>query len=269
MTVDWKSLLFPLTSRRGRRLRSALIRRRRLRRHDIIHLEALRGSPLRFLQIGANDGVVADPLHPFIERFGWTGVLVEPQSYVFSEKLEPLYRSNPGVQCVNVAIGLEAGTMPLFQISFSNERWATGKASLNRGVLEAVIASGRIDDLAQMHGVTPPSDRATWITSTEVPILTASQLLDTSGLRDFDLLHVDTEGADGVIVRQFDFNRLSTRIVQFEHSHLDQVDFAATCEFLAAAGFGLFSDDTDVLAIRPAAALRTSMENCSQPWTKP
>ncbi len=33
-------------------------------------------APLRFAQIGANDGQLADPIHPFIEQGGWQGVMV-------------------------------------------------------------------------------------------------------------------------------------------------------------------------------------------------
>ena len=43
----------------------------------ISHLMLFRPQPV-FLEIGANDGVANDPIYPFVSRFGWTGIMVEP-----------------------------------------------------------------------------------------------------------------------------------------------------------------------------------------------
>lgn len=37
-----------------------------------------------FIQIGAHDGIMDDPIHEWIERFGWRGIFVEPQSAPFN-----------------------------------------------------------------------------------------------------------------------------------------------------------------------------------------
>jgi hypothetical protein len=42
-------------------------------------LNQQRGGKVSFVQIGANDGVQEDPCYPWINRFPWKGVLVEPQ----------------------------------------------------------------------------------------------------------------------------------------------------------------------------------------------
>lgn len=194
--------------------------------------------------------------------------MVEPQPFVFSEKLEPLYKDNAKIQLVNAAIGPEMGSMPLFVLSFSNDRWATGKASLDRSVLQRGIDSGMIEDLALRHGVELPPDPASWITSIEVPVITADELLRSTQTTDFDLLHVDTEGADGMIVRQFDFTKLSTRIVQFEHVHLSDDDFASTCDHLEHAGFEIYLDAMDILATRYVEIRKTSMKRLSHPWQR-
>ncbi len=256
------------TSHLGRLLRLANLRRKPLRRQDVVHRETLRSGPLTFIQIGANDGVVADPLHPFVTTFGWSGTMVEPQPFVFAEKLEPLYRDNPRINLVNAAVGPESGAMPLFVFSFSNERWATGKASLDRNVVQRGIDPGMIQDLASRHGVELPQDVDEWITSIDVPVMTAEQLLGSANTTDFDLLHVDTEGADGMIVRQFDFTKLSTRIVQFEHIHLSDIDLASTCVHLSNAGFEIHVDGMDVLATRSIKIGRSSMRKLADPWQR-
>ena len=51
---------------------------------------AARGEPLRFVQVGANDGSFVDPIRPYIVECGWRGILIEPQPDVF-EKLVSNY----------------------------------------------------------------------------------------------------------------------------------------------------------------------------------
>lgn len=252
----------------GKWLRLAKIASKPKRRHQILYREALRGPPLRFVQIGTNDGVEGDPLYSFIQRFGWTGVMVEPQPFVFSEKLEPLYRDSERVQLINAAVSTQSGTMPLYTLSFSDERWATGRASLDRSVLQKMVDSGKIGVLAAKHGVSPPDDPAEWIKTITVPAITVEELLATSSMTDFDLLHVDTEGADGMIVQQFDFSRFGTRIVQFEHRHLSAGDFSSTCRHLVSAGFELHYDSMDVLATRGLRIGRTVMKPLVAPWSR-
>ena len=49
-------------------------------------------QPLSFIQVGANDGVYGDPLRSYVRRFGWKGILVEPQQDVFERLVEKLWR---------------------------------------------------------------------------------------------------------------------------------------------------------------------------------
>ena len=38
------------------------------------------GHELTFIQVGGFDGITTDPLYKYITRYGWRGVLLEPQS---------------------------------------------------------------------------------------------------------------------------------------------------------------------------------------------
>src|SRR5271165_1303468 len=49
-----------------------------------------------FVQIGAYDGYDCDPIQKFIRRYGWNGILVEPQPDAF-EKLRQNYENFPGL----------------------------------------------------------------------------------------------------------------------------------------------------------------------------
>ena len=63
------------------------------------------------VQIGANDGIVDDPLREFLLRGLWRGVLVEPVPYLF-ERLRRNYSSRPDLAFANVAIASQRGHMP-------------------------------------------------------------------------------------------------------------------------------------------------------------
>ena len=68
---------------------------------------------LTVIQIGANDGITHDPIHKFIKRDAWKGVLLEPQSYVYENLLKKIYAKNPGIHPLCAAIGPEDGTQKL------------------------------------------------------------------------------------------------------------------------------------------------------------
>src|SRR5437773_4508030 len=51
---------------------------------DLVVARAMLDSPeFTFVQIGASDGVRSDPIHQYVTKYHWRGVLVEPQRDVF------------------------------------------------------------------------------------------------------------------------------------------------------------------------------------------
>ena len=60
------------------------------------------------------------------------------------------------------------------------------------------------------------------IEETSVESVTVKELLNRSQIRQIDLLHIDAEGYDWIILRQFDFNLIRPRIVLFERKHLNK-----------------------------------------------
>jgi hypothetical protein len=63
-----------------------------------------------FLQIGANDGYLSDPLNLAIFRHKLTGTFVEPQSDYYRE-LQMTYCRFEGMQFLQYAIAAESGAM--------------------------------------------------------------------------------------------------------------------------------------------------------------
>ena len=99
-------------------------------------------KPVTFLQVGANDGFINDPLHLFIKRDDWNGVLLEPQPGVFNEYMSKLHRKRPGITALNAALDRVDGTRPIYKMAISSERWAHGLSSFSREVLEKKIDDG-------------------------------------------------------------------------------------------------------------------------------
>ena len=76
-----------------------------------------------FLQIGANDGFIYDPLQKFIKRDDWEGVMVEPQPYVHDNLLTKIHAKRPEIQTVNAALAENDGWAELYTLAVSKERW--------------------------------------------------------------------------------------------------------------------------------------------------
>src|SRR6266404_3657646 len=73
------------------------------------------GPEVSFIQIGAFDGITADPLRRYIEKCGWSGVLVEPQCRAV-EQLRELYKGNDRIIILQAALDRERGKRTLFTV---------------------------------------------------------------------------------------------------------------------------------------------------------
>jgi FkbM family methyltransferase len=190
------------------------------------HLVAMRqlqlgAEPFTFLQIGAFDGKTGDPIFDFVKRFGWRGLLVEPQPAYF-RALKENYRALNTLIYKNVAVSDRRETRPLYTIREDSPRqsqWAPQMASFDR---EYLLGEGFADD-----------DLAT-IT---VECVTTDDLLDELGTDLLDLLQIDVEGHDYEVLQSFNFSRCKPAIVRFEHKHLSRADHDASVRLLLREGY--------------------------------
>jgi hypothetical protein len=88
----------------------------------------------------------------------------------------------------------------------------------------------------------------------EAPVecLAVNTLLSRNDIQKIDLLHIDAEGFDYVILRQFDFAILRPRIVLFEHKQLTADDRRAAKIMMHRAGYKVEEMETDYFCIRKA-----------------
>jgi FkbM family methyltransferase len=207
-----------------------------------------RDQPVFCLQVGANDGVTNDPLHPYLSRHGWGGLLVEPLVDVFENELKATYRGNPRVILENVALAYSEGALPLYRVAISDSRWATGLSSFRRESIEGHVENGYVQRKARQEGSRVPDDPDEIIDSVDVPTLTVDQLLAKHGVGELDVLCVDTEGYDFEILKLVDFARLAPEVVLFESKNLSDADYREAQELLRGHGYSLFWERGDTLA---------------------
>jgi len=196
---------------------------------------------LSFVQIGANDGVMADPLHDFIDRYAWKGILIEPQRREF-QKLKRTYRKNRLVKFENAAIANRRGFMNLYKLEDDYIRGReetgatfqelTGIASLSRKNSE--LGQGWVDRNS--------------IVAEKVATVTFSDILKKYRIAEIDILQIDTEGHDGKILRQINFKAISPKVIHFEHKFLSTTEREQCDKLLRSAGYVLEELTYDAIA---------------------
>src|SRR5262245_29549026 len=92
-----------------------------------------------FIQVGAHDGKLADPIHRFVEQFQLRGLLLEPQPELF-DALQLTYAHRPDLTLVNAAIAPVDGKITMHRVrpARAPEHWVTATASLRRDMLDTI-----------------------------------------------------------------------------------------------------------------------------------
>src|SRR5262249_44533969 len=152
---------------------------------------------------------------------------VEPQSNYFCE-LKHTYRGFAEIRFLQCAIASEAGSMTMYTLDCAAGRlpsWARGVGTLSRKQIEKF--GDQIDDI---HS---------YIRADDVECITVADLQTRTLHPDPDMLVVDAEGFDHLILSQFDFARLATRLVIYETESMKAHDAAELARHFDAAGFAL------------------------------
>lgn len=191
-----------------------------------------------FIQIGSNDGVTGDPLHPYIDAHNWRGVLVEPVPYLM-DKLKQTYEGKEDrLSFVQAAICSENAPVTLYRLKKTEEalpEWYDQIASLDRGML--LTHQEKIPNLEQR------------IVEEAVPGMTLETLLIECNLGEFNLLHIDAEGFDWLILSQLDFHFFKPEIVLYEHKHLAPEHRQESRNHLEKHGYVCFHTQADTVAV--------------------
>ncbi|HEX4872521.1 MAG TPA: FkbM family methyltransferase [Nevskiaceae bacterium] len=198
--------------------------------------------PVFFVQIGANDGAMNDPLKRQIIARGWRGILVEPVPEIF-ERLRANHPGREGLIFENLAIAEQAGSAPFYSLRPEADPVAAGLPPWYAG-----LGSFRREVILSHRDQIP--DIEARLVRREVPCLRFDALCARHGIEHFDLLQIDTEGYDEQVLRQVDLARYRPRLVIYEHHHLSAADRRAAENRLAAAGYQCLRVHLDTLALR-------------------
>lgn len=202
------------------------------------------------VQIGANDGITHDPIHKFIKRDEWKGVLLEPQPDVYHEFLTKIYAKNKGIHPLCAAIGEKDGTQPIYKVGFSSMRWATGLASFSKEKIAQAFEDGIVASNCRRFGIEIPTDKSQWISHEDVQVIAPATLIQTYNLQHIDLLQIDAEGYDLEVIRIFDIPKTRPQAIIFENVGLNAADYAACLQLLEEQNYQLKKFGPNTLALQ-------------------
>jgi FkbM family methyltransferase len=195
------------------------------------------------IQVGANDGLLTDPIHEIITALKLPAILVEPLPDLF-ERLKRNYAGQSDIYFENCAVSTQPGEAQIFRVSPTATHfpeWAQGLASFDKSVL--LIHK----DWEGVRG----GNLERHIESILVPVVTVGQLLKKhSDVRKVLALQIDTEGHDFAVIQSAAEAGCLPRIINYEHKHLSYHDRFACRDLLGAHGYSFLSDEVDTLAYR-------------------
>ena len=182
-----------------------------------LHRLGLSRYDVRFVQVGAMDGVSFDDFHGYVRMYGWAGLLVEPMPWHF-ERLRAAYaRLDPDgtrYRFERAAIAEVDGTVRMLTID---------PAAVDDGRIAACFG-GMSAIWPPRNGLASEGDAAVvaaWGRAIDVPALSLATLLARHDVRRIDVLCIDAEGWDFRILRQLDVSRWRPLVIRCEWVNLD------------------------------------------------
>lgn len=206
-----------------------------LYRHLAVH------KKLTFLQIGANDGIMNDPIYHFnlANKDVVSGFVLEPLPDIF-EKLVENYKSCPNIKPFNLAIHSTQAEMILHRVKPDR---AAEVPAFARG-----IAS--FDENHWKKSMLVPSED--FMEQVKVRCVSFADFIKSNAIDKLDLLLIDTEGYDYEILMSLDFTNIKPRMIHFEHGVRDNVmsfdQFMQVCNYLNSYGYQIVAESYDVTA---------------------
>jgi FkbM family methyltransferase len=190
-------------------------------------------SGVRFVQVGANDGVRFDNLYSIVTAHRCAGLVIEPLPDAFA-RLKANYANFPQIIPANVAVHATARSLPLYRVdrveSEALPRWADGIASFDKHHLLA-------------HGIAERHIQAEIVNCAPLMELVAGhQFLDAN------VLQVDVEGYDAEVMRMIDFTRFKPQLMKYEHKNLSRADCDAIIVLLRKQGYKIARGSEDTVA---------------------
>ena len=187
-----------------------------------------------FLNIGASDGIVADPIYPFMVSHQPRGIAVEPVPYVM-ERLKANYRDFPGIIFEQVAVSdTPRSFFYVEESSGSIDYVMRCIGSMSRDHLLSTLSGLRA--LEGQIGRAPPvppdtpleardavhdgqaivEDAEAHIREIEVECASVATLMERNGLDHVDFVNIDVEGFDDEVFWSIDWEHFRPAVICIE-----------------------------------------------------
>ncbi len=179
------------------------------------------GKRARVIQVGANDGIMCDPLRRYLVHSTNQNVraaLIEPIPF-YHAKLLKLYADYPNITVVNAACGVSRGRAPLYFIEPSvadqmngdgpRNNWAHGQGSFDPNVVKYWIERNKFRGEDYVRNI---DNYIRAIKSIDVEIVRLSDI-EMSDDNDNLLLVIDVQGFELNVIRGIDWSRPPAYIV--------------------------------------------------------
>lgn len=187
-----------------------------------------KGKNVKFIQIGASDGLRWDPVRRFIIRDNWRGILVEPIPPVYNMLKENYsYLCDLNLQLVNAAVSSEDGEN-LKIWTCSNE--FTKKLSLETKMFYLRKASA--DKESVMKSLGEAGREGGNLMCYDVPCVSLNSLVEKFSFHDVDLVIIDAEGHEDKIICGINFDLYRPEAVIYESHHLNGKENIVKKKFL-------------------------------------
>ncbi|MGH8505188.1 MAG: FkbM family methyltransferase [Stenotrophobium sp.] len=197
-----------------------------------------------FIQVGANDGQMMDPLRKLVLASRWRGLAIEPVPQLFRSLQQNYAAVAQRVQPVNLAVATEAGELPFFHLGNQPglaplPEWANGLGSFRKDVI--LKHANRIQGFEH------------YLREIKVSSVTWDELCQRYQVQRIDLVVTDTEGYDFEIIRQIDFQRGKPGMIVYEHHHFSTQTRAECRALLQGQGYLQFEEGLDTWCVHPDA----------------
>ncbi len=211
-------------------------------------------NAVTIVQVGANDGLVGDPIHTAAHLFRERTkiLLIEPQKYLISILAET-YRGHPGAHVYNGAIGSEK-ELTLYAIR--PECWEEFRVPYAKGwptyrAPTGVTSTSRshVEKWARTYykGTKNLNEVIRSSTVRSAPLI---QVLAESNFgTDVDILQIDTEGFDDEVIYNSSIENLQPKIIRFESHALPKAKLDKLEAFLSEMGYLIYRRSFDIVAV--------------------
>lgn len=185
-----------------------------------------------FLDIGANDGISHSNSYFFEKNRGWSGICIEPIPDVFKKMTEIRQSIN-----YNVCISEEEGIV--------NFRRVHGAPEMLSGILEFMTPE-HISRIKKECELNNGSYEDIKIESRNI-----NSILESHGINKIDYLSIDTEGAELIILKTINFEKLNIEFLTVENNESSE----EIRNFLKAKGYQYIPFFTDDFFIKSSNSL--------------